>query len=46
MMRITRKRRMRTMDNKHNDNDGGDDTTIKGKKGRGTSMQDEDKGRG
>ena len=33
------------MDDKHNDNDGNEDTTIKRKRGRGTMMRDEDKGR-
>jgi len=45
-MRITRKRRMRTMDQIHNDINDKDDTTIKRKQGRGMRMQDEDKGRG
>ena len=30
-MRITRKRRIRTMDNVHNDNDNNNDSTIKRK---------------
>ena len=46
MMRITRKSRMRTMENKHNDDNGDDDTTIKRKQGSGTRMKDEDKGQG
>ncbi len=42
-MRITRKRRMWTMDHIHNDNNNEDDTTIKRKQGRRMRMQDEDK---
>jgi hypothetical protein len=44
MMRITRKRR--TMDNKHNDGNYNDKTTMKRKQGSGTRKQDEDKGQG
>ena len=36
MMRITRKRRMRTMDNEHKDDDNGNDTTINRKQGCGS----------
>ena len=46
MMRISWKRRMKTMDIKHNDNDDNDNTTIKRKQGRGTRMRVEDKGQG
>ena len=45
MMRITRKRRMRTMDDEHNDDDDDDDnTTIGRKQERGTRARDEDAG--
>ena len=43
MMRITRKRRMRTMDNKHNDGDD-DNKAIIRKQGRVMRTWDEDKG--
>jgi len=44
IMRITRKRRMRTMGNKHNDgSNDNDNTTIKRKQGCGTRRRDEDK---
>ena len=42
MMRITRKRKMRTMDDKHNDDDDNNKTTINRKRGRGTRMRDEE----
>ena len=43
-MRITKKGSMRTMDHTHNDTNEDFETTIKRKVGRGTRMQDEDKG--
>ena len=42
MMRITRKRRMRKMADKHNDDDNNCNTTIKRKLGCRTSTQDEE----
>ena len=45
-MRITRKRRMRTMDDEHNNVGDTDGTTIKRKQGRWTRTRDEDKGQG
>ena len=42
MMRITRKRRMRTMDDEHNDDDVNNKTTINRKRGRGTRIGDEE----
>ena len=46
MMRITMKSGMRTMDDKHNDNNSGDNnnTTIKRKQGSKTETQDKEKG--
>ena len=42
MTRLTRKRRMRTMDDEHNNNDDNNETTIKRKRGCRTRMRDEE----
>ena len=42
MMRITRKRRMITMEDKHNDDNNNNKTTIIRKRGCGTRMRDEE----